>query len=80
MRALLFFALVIGVFLVVLIISQRIRAFRAKQEQEDAHTQPEEPMVKCQHCGTHLPQKEAIVNEQGEIFCSQQHLELHHKP
>ena len=31
-------------------------------------------MVKCDHCGTHLPKAEALVH-QGQFFCSKAHLE-----
>jgi len=32
------------------------------------------PMVRCAHCGTHVPRPEALTSE-GQWFCSQRHLE-----
>lgn len=34
-----------------------------------------EIMVRCAHCGIHLPQSEALLVE-GRTWCSQEHLKL----
>jgi uncharacterized protein len=34
-----------------------------------------ETMVRCAHCGVHLPGHEA-VSENGDFFCSEQHRKL----
>lgn len=33
-----------------------------------------ESMVQCAHCGLHLPQGEALQDEQGRRYCSAGHL------
>jgi uncharacterized protein len=35
-----------------------------------------EDMVRCLHCGVHLPRSESHSSE-GKSFCSQEHLRLH---
>ena len=35
-----------------------------------------EKMVKCEHCGLHILQQEAIQSE-DHFYCSQEHLEAH---
>lgn len=35
-----------------------------------------EKMVKCCHCGIHIPRKEA-VHSKDEFYCSQAHLDEH---
>lgn len=39
----------------------------------DASQKPA-PMVRCQHCGIHVPREHALAKEQ-QWFCSQAHLE-----
>ncbi len=34
-----------------------------------------EPMVRCAHCGIHLPRSEALQS-QGQTWCSQEHARL----
>ena len=34
-----------------------------------------EDMVRCAHCGVHLPRSESH-SESGEFFCSEEHLRL----
>lgn len=50
---------------------------RIKQEDEP---KPEagEDMVRCAHCGVHLPRSESIVSH-GESFCTNEHRQLHQK-
>ena len=35
-----------------------------------------EDMVRCTHCGVHLPRSESHVRD-GIFFCSEEHLRLH---
>lgn len=35
-------------------------------------------MVRCAHCGVHLPRSEAIVSRE-EFFCTNEHRQLHQK-
>ena len=48
-------------------------------KQEDA-PKPEtgEDMVRCAHCGVHLPRSESIVSH-GVSFCTNEHRQLHQK-
>ena len=42
-----------------------------------AHSgKPEEDMVRCRHCGVHLPRGES-VSAGGDFFCSDEHRSLH---
>lgn len=34
-----------------------------------------ESMVRCEHCGIHMPRSEAILSN-GHIWCSQEHAKL----
>ena len=46
----------------------------AKAPQRPAHLGAE-PMVRCAHCGIHLPRSEAVLS-QGKTWCSQEHAKL----
>ena len=49
------------------------RAARAR-EREQATARPQvDSMVRCAHCGVHLPSGEASLDAQGEPFCSPAH-------
>lgn len=37
-----------------------------------------EDMVRCVHCGVHLPRSESILSH-GEFFCTNEHRQLHQK-
>jgi uncharacterized protein len=48
-------------------------------QQEDAPKhKTSEDMVRCAHCGVHLPRSESIVSH-GESFCTDEHRQLHQK-
>ena len=32
-----------------------------------------EPMVRCAHCGVHIPASESVVAVSGTVFCSEEH-------
>lgn len=34
-----------------------------------------ESMVRCEHCGIHMPRSEAVLSD-GHIWCSQEHAKL----
>ncbi|WP_090960109.1 PP0621 family protein [Nitrosospira sp. Nsp18] len=76
MGRLLFFALIVVFFIWV------IRSYRRaiKKQGEEARKEPSsiegEDMVRCIHCGVHLPRSESIVSE-GKFFCSDEHRRLH---
>jgi len=39
-------------------------------------TQSNTKMVKCEHCGLHIPEAEAVTSA-GHFFCSEEHRHLH---
>lgn len=46
-----------------------------KSGQKGAQNLPADPLVRCAHCGIHLPRSEALqVN--GQTWCSQEHARL----
>lgn len=76
MGRLLFFALI------AVLVFWAIRSYRRglKKRQEEAHKEAPsiegEDMVRCTHCGVHLPKSESILSE-GKFFCSDEHRRLH---
>ena len=46
-----------------------------KSINKDAPPRAPEDMVRCAHCGVHLPRSESHA-ESGEFFCSEEHLRL----
>jgi len=50
------------------------RSDKAKQEAET--TNSGEDMVRCKHCGVHLPRSESNQAD-GAFFCSDEHRRLH---
>lgn len=84
MRALLFFVLVVVVFVLIRFVFKRLDHFRQTETSNEAPTESaEQTMVRCEECGVHLPEKDAISVEatraNGETamlhFCSKEHLE-----
>ncbi|MBA4242940.1 Apq12 family protein [Pseudomonas sp. KHPS1] len=49
-----------------------IRQPKRPRPSEDKHTAP--PMVRCAHCGVHVPQSQALSQDQ-RWYCSQAHLD-----
>ena len=50
------------------------RRFKTKKQEKPAHKIENQNMVKCHHCGLHLPEPDAIKH--GEHFyCSKEHAE-----
>jgi len=61
------------------VIYRIFKSYGRRIKAEDA-PKPEagEDMVRCAHCGVHLPRSESIVSH-GESFCSNEHRQLHQK-
>lgn len=53
-----------------------IRSYRGKTPQQDKKIA--EDMVRCTHCGVHLPKGESIQAE-GHFFCSVEHRDAYRK-
>ncbi|WP_417660582.1 PP0621 family protein [Pseudomonas sp.] len=49
------------------------RFMQAKRTANPKQATKPEPMVRCAHCGVHLPRQHAIASEQ-QWFCSTEHL------
>ncbi|MDD5329533.1 MAG: PP0621 family protein [Sulfuricella sp.] len=51
---------------------------RSVQRDQRAESTTSEDMVRCVHCGVHLPRSESTVSH-GEFFCTNEHRQLHQK-
>lgn len=68
------YLLLIAVVLVVLWAMRRASLPRPPAPPPRRPSPPQlESMVRCSHCGLHLPRSEAVLDEQGRVFCSAQH-------
>lgn len=56
---------------IVAVIYLLIRSFRKKADVEQDETVTED-MVRCAHCGVHLPRSESIQAD-GKFYCSTEH-------
>ena len=65
--------------LAVWVVYRLVKSYGRRIKQED-EPKPEvgEDMVRCAHCGVHLPRSESIVSH-GESFCTNEHRQLHQK-
>ena len=79
MGKLLFWAFVIiGVLLLARIIAHNKAAratAQAAPRRPAASSSPGESMVRCEHCGIHLPRSEAVMIG-GHTWCTQEHARL----
>jgi len=50
---------------------------RSKNLKQQGNNPPPKPsteaLLRCAHCGTHIPKQEAIYSEDGKTFCCQAH-------
>lgn len=64
------------IFVVVLVLAWRWRAWREKRQHNTALTKTNTPksigMVACHHCGMHVPVHDALAGARGP-YCSQAH-------
>ncbi|HEY0634208.1 MAG TPA: PP0621 family protein [Gammaproteobacteria bacterium] len=65
---LLLIALVIGI---VIMLLRRQRT--PKRPQGESQPSQYDPMVRCAHCGIHLPRDRAIRSADGHYYCSTEH-------
>lgn len=70
----LFFLVVIVLLVYVLIKSLRAQTLK---NNIPPSAKVAENMVRCAHCGVHLPKGESVQSA-GKFFCSQAHLNAHH--
>jgi uncharacterized protein len=71
----LFFLLAVAI--VVYLLVKSFRSNARKNEPHQGETQTED-MVRCAHCGVHLPRSECILS-QGQTFCSPAHRDAYRK-
>lgn len=68
--------------LIAVLVFWAIRSYRRGLKKRQEETQKESPsiesedMVRCTHCGVHLPKSESILSE-DKFFCSDEHRRLH---
>lgn len=67
--------LVIAVALVVIFVKRWLANANAKRARTPRR-EGSQRMVRCQHCGLHVPEAEAIA-DQGRFYCSEEHRRLH---
>lgn len=85
MRAVIFLLLVVLVFLIVRFTLNRVIEIREKQKQQELKQQEQQntekpqsqDMVRCAHCGVHVPQSEAYYDGK-DTFCSEGHMQAFH--
>jgi uncharacterized protein len=70
--------LLLAVVLIWLFYSPALRSLRGRTPTRAAPASPPSPpkaenMVQCAQCGVHLPQGEALIDEQGRRYCSAAH-------
>jgi uncharacterized protein len=65
--------IVCGVLLAWWLLKAYRRTLHRKNEPRPPAT---EDMVRCAHCGVHLPRSESRAVD-GEFFCSEEHMNLH---
>jgi uncharacterized protein len=66
--------LLVLVIVVWAVVKSYVKSSRARDSQPRV-TKPED-MVRCLHCGVHLPRSESLTSG-GNFFCSEDHLRLH---
>ncbi|SCX42988.1 PP0621 family protein [Nitrosospira sp. Nsp1] len=79
MGRLLFFALIVVFFIWVIRGYQRAIKKQREEANKASSSIEGEDMVRCVHCGVHLPRSESIASE-GKFFCSDEHRRLHLQP
>lgn len=78
MNRLLFLAAIVAV-VYILLNSYRHRASGGKSPEKAEYPPRGEDMVRCVHCGVHLPKSESILAG-GKYYCSDAHLRAHQSP
>lgn len=60
------------IILIVLIVYWLIKSRKPTSTDTESLTDASEDMVRCAHCGVHLPESESITSD-GNYFCSKDH-------
>ena len=75
MRILFLIAAIVLIFMIVRTLFRKPLG-RSKPEQRPL---PSGNMVRCDYCGLHVPEEEALLSD-GRRYCSQEHRRLDHLP
>ncbi len=65
--------IIIAIWVVYSLIKRGMRLNADQQNRQKNDTNEAEDMVRCEHCGTHLPLSEALQKD-GRHYCCQEHL------
>jgi uncharacterized protein len=60
---------------IVAVVYLLVRSFRKQPQRQDKAISAED-MVRCAHCGVHLPKGESVEAD-GQSFCSTEHRDAH---
>jgi uncharacterized protein len=63
---------------IAIVIYLLIKSYRKNASQQDQDKTVTEDMVRCTHCGVHLPKGESILTG-GNFFCCAEHRDAHGK-
>lgn len=55
-----------------------VKSYRKNVPQQDKNKTVAEDMVRCAHCGVHLPKSESILAG-GNFFCCAEHRDVYRK-
>ncbi len=64
--------IIIGIWVLSIVIRKALRQ-RNRRPPDPTHQRQPVDMVRCNHCGTHLPAPEARQKD-GKFYCSREHL------
>jgi len=53
-----------------------LKSYRKQMPEDEAASRQAEDMVRCAHCGVHLPVQECVLAG-GEYYCSEAHRRAH---
>lgn len=67
--------LAFGIWFIYRLVSGYGRSVKRERQDDSAAS---EDMVRCAHCGVHLPRSESIFSH-GEFYCTNEHRQLHQK-
>ena len=68
--------LIVAVFALVYFIVRGYARAVARAPREESAVEGGEDMVRCRHCGVHLPRSESLGSGEA-VFCSEEHRRLH---
>lgn len=63
-------------FVVIAVVYWLLKSYRKQSTKQDAPATTGEDMVRCAHCGVHLPKSEATFSA-GKFFCGETHRREH---